>query len=683
MEYDKRAEINKDIFEQYRDARADWDREAREDLDFYFGNHFTDDESQHLASVNQADVPMDRIGPAIDKMKAMLTSRSPAFTIVPREDSDVKLASVWRTILGYTWQISNATMHLKQAIHDYTTTGLGYLYAYTDTESDMGKGDIKIVNIDPFRVYVPPNCRDRWFDDADNVILSTILTGQQVVNQYPELGPQPNPETGEIEPGLIEELSGYMDFDFPSSQNKQSQTIFTPDVVKDKDHWDVTKYQILERFYKTKVPFYRVVDTKNQTEMVMDDMEFQQFLDENPAVFERGLMEFEEVLQTRVGVTASIGEVVLYETILNTEVYPIVPLPNNYAGTPYPRSDVQRAKEMQRLLNKLWSLALSHAQASAGLKLIVPLGSVDDVAELEKNWSNPNAVIEIDSSQGEPHYPQPSPLSGEFYRLIQSAEFYIDFIFGIPEMMHGYQDKAPDTVRGTERMISLGQERPKSKLRDIEFSLERLGLVMYSLSKGHYNYKKMFRLSQANNDLDDVTINMYDDITGTVVDIQKERHDLGQHDISIEPGSTLPTNKWTEYGVYLEAYQAGLVDRQEVLKKNPEIFDKAGVLNRFGEIAQLQQQLAQATQQIKSLQGDLQTASRESIHAKKALEVQKTKSVLDGLEHKARAEQSAKGKKLDAEVKVQLERLKNSTEMVYEEEKAKAKEKASKNSQAQ
>ena len=93
--------------------------------------------------------------------------------------------------------------------------------------------------------------------------------------------------------------------------------------------------------------------------------------------------------------------------------------------------------------------------------------------------------------------------------------------------------------------------------------------------------------------------------------------------------------------------------------------------------------MAQATQQIKSLQGDLQTASRESIHAKKALEVQKTKSVLDGLEHKARAEQSAKGKKLDAEVKVQLERLKNSTEMVYEQEKAKAKEKASKNSQAQ
>jgi len=249
--------------------------------------------------------------------------------------------------------------------------------------------------------------------------------------------------------------------------------------------------------------------------------------------------------------------------------------------------------------------------------------------------------------------------------------------------MHGIQDKAPETVRGTERMVALGSERPKSKLRDIEFSLERVGLVMYSLCKGHYNYKKMFRLAQANNDIDEVTVNFYDDVTTTVVDIQKERHNLGQHDISIEPGSTLPTNKWTEYAVYLEAYQAGLVDRTEVLKKNPEIFDKQGVIQRFSEIAQLTQQLQGAQEQIKNLQGDLQTASRESVHAKKALEVQKTKTVLDGLEHKAKADDSAKSKKLDSEVKMQLERLSNATDMVLMEEKMKAREKAvKKDSQA-
>ena len=42
-----------------------------------------------------------------------------------------------------------------------------------------------------------------------------------------------------------------------------------------------------------------------------------------------------------------------------------------------------------------------------------------------------------------------------------------------------------------------------------------------------------------------------------------------------------------------------LIDRTEVLKKNPEIFDKAGVLQRMSEIAQLSQQLQGAQKQIK------------------------------------------------------------------------------------
>ena len=94
---------------------------------------------------------------------------------------------------------------------------------------------------------------------------------------------------------------------------------------------------------------------------------------QNKEVLESGFFEIAQVFQTRVKVCASIGEVVLYEDILNSNIYPIVPLPNIWTGTPYPKSDISRARPMQKLLNKLWSLALSHAQASAGLKLLVPL----------------------------------------------------------------------------------------------------------------------------------------------------------------------------------------------------------------------------------------------------------------------------------------------------------------------
>jgi len=662
IDKDPRAELNQELFRDWSDARVDWQEEARKDVDFYLGNHFTSDESNELQSRNQADVPMDRTSSAVEKFKAVLTARPPAFTITPREDSDVKVASVWRTIVGYIWQISDGDSQMKQAIHDYATTGLGYLYAYVDRESDFGRGDVKFTYIDPFRVYVSPSSRNRWCDDADGIILSTILTGEQVVNLYPELNDQIDPNTGEVMEGLLHRISEYSENngeDYPSAQNKNSMTVFTPAEVRDKDNMHVKKYQILERFYKVKVPFYHVVNVQDGEELILSEEEFVQFSEENRDVLESGFLEIAQVQQTRVKVCATIGEIVLYENVLNSNIYPIVPLPNVWTGTPYPKSDVSRARPMQRLLNKLWSLALSHAQASAGLKLLVPLGSVDDISQLEQDWANPNAVIEVDSSQGEPHYPQPSPLAGEFYKLIQQCEFYIDFIFGLPEMMHGFADKAPETVKGTERMIALGSERPKSKLRDIEFSINRLGKVIYNLSKGHYSYKKMFRLAQPHNDQTEAMVNFYTDVSGAVVDIKKEKYNIEQHDVRIEPGSTMPTNKWAELSVYLEAFQMGIVDRYEVLKKNPEIFDKEGIMRRTDERQQMQSQIQALEGQLKNLQGDLQTAQRESVQDRKRVEVEKFKSRLSEVNSDSKADRRVQRNKLETEVKLEVEKLAN------------------------
>jgi hypothetical protein len=611
MDQDPRASYNEELYRQWRDSRSEWDTEARKDIDFYLGNHFTQDESDELSQRNQADIPMDRVSAAIEKFKAVLTSRPPAFTITPREDSDVQVASLWRSILGYVWEKSDGDWQMKQAIQDYATTGMGYLYAYIDSESDFGRGDVKFTYVDPFRVYASPSSRNRWFSDSDGIILSTILTGEQAVNLYPELDDKVDPETGEEIPGLIKSISGftYDEEDYPSSQNRNSMSVFTPAEVKDKDYFEVTKYQVLERFYKVKVPYYRVIDMQTQDESILSQEEYSQFYQENIEAFDIGAFTAIEVLQTRVKVCASMGEVVLYEQILNTDEYPIIPLPNIWTGTPYPKSDVSRARPMQRLLNKLWSLALSHAQASAGLKLLVPLGSVEDLDQLEKDW-------------------------------------------------------APETMRATERMIALGSERPKSKLRDIEFSVNKLGKVLYNLSKGHYTYKKIFRLAQPNNNITEVMANFYTDVSGAVVDLKKDKHILEQHDIRIEPGSTMPSNKYAELNVYLEAFQMGIVDRYEVLKKNPELFDKEGIMRRTEEKQLMQQQMQAMEEQIKNLQGDLQTAQRESVSDRKRVEVEKFKSRLAEVNSESKADRRVQRGKLENEVKLEVEKLSNNLKEV-------------------
>jgi len=660
MEYDPKALYNEELFKRWRDARDSWDSQARKDLDFYLGNHFTSDESDELQSRNQADIPMDRISPAVEKLKSFMTARPPVFTAMPREDSDAKMAKVWQTMLGSIWEGSDGDSQVKQAIHDFSTVGIGYLYVYVDAEADMGRGDVRFVHINPFRVYVPPSSRDRWFGDADGIILSTILTGEQLVNLYPELGSTIDKETGEELDSILNDISTYSDEDFPNTQNKLSRDVYTPSETKDYDYYRENKYQVLERFYKKKVTFYRLIDNQTGAESILNEEEFLIISDERATDFERNLLSYEAFIQTRVAVIVSCGEIVLDEYTLNLKDYPIVAFPNNWTETPYPRSDVSRALPMQRLLNKLWSLALSHAQASAGLKLLVPVGSaINGLDQLERDWANPNAVIEVDSSQGEPHYPSPTPLAGEFYRLIQQCEFYIDFIFGIPEIMHGMADKAPETFKGTQQMIALGSERSKSKLRDVEHSIVKLGRVIYAMSKQQYTYRKYFRTAQPNNDLTEVTINMYDDVTQTIIDIQKDKNNIEQHDIRIVPGSTLPTSKYAELNVYLEAYQMGIVDKLEVLKKNPEIFDKEGVMRRTGEIEQLQAINAQLQQQLKELQGDLQTARRESVADRKRVEVQKFKSKLGNVAADAKADKRISANELTTKVRLESERLQN------------------------
>ena len=654
---DKRAGEIRERYKRWYDARADWDVQAREDIDFYLGNHFTDQEAKELAERNQMGLPIDRLYAAIEQFKAIITSKPPKFSATGREDSDAKLANVWKTILEYIWDNSDGDEVFKQVIHDYSVAGLGYFYGYVDPEADYGRGEVKFTYVDPFRVVVDPNSRNKWFDDASGMQLSTILTKDQLVNAYPTLN-TPD-ENGDVLMDNIEGI-GTGDEDYPSSQNSQEGISFTPDIVKDYDKGSGTeKYRLIEDFSKVKMPFFRVVDLQNGEEKILDNEGLEKLLaDERTAeAFDRGLFDIVQVQQTRIKVTCIVGQIVLYEKILNTDIFPLVPAPNIWTNTPYPMSDVRKNKGFQRFLNKVMSLITSHAQASSGLKLLIPQGSVQDNEELERDWANPNATIEYDASFGEPHFPSPQPLAGSILQLPQMVEHYIDLNIGIFEMQQGDAGAAPRTSSGTMMMEDFGQRRSKSKLRDVEASLKRLGKLMYHLAKSHYTFQKTFRIVQPNNDLTEYTINkrLYDDKTKELQSIENNIG-IGAFDIRVIGNSTMPSNKWGEWNIYMEAYQAGLIDRVEALKKT-EIFDKEGVLQRNDQVAQLQQQLQAAQEQIKSLSGDLQTAHRESVSSRKKVEVEKFKGKLKEQEYDSKTQSKIASDKFSNTVNLHSEKL--------------------------
>ena len=213
-------------------------------------------------------------------------------------------------------------------------------------------------------------------------------------------------------------------------------------------------------------------------------------------------------------------------------------------------------------------------------------------------------------------------------------------------MMQCNSAVAPQTYKATIALDEFGQRKIKSKLADIEAGLTRVGQVAIPLMQQLYTTQKIFRVVQPNNSLSEYVINK------KLVDDKSEEIQIvndigvGLYDIIVVAGSTLPTNRYAELEFYMDAYAKGLIDRQEVLKKT-EVFDIEGVMERTDTIAQLQQQLQSASEEIKKLKGDQQTRDRENTNLKQRVEVEKTKSALNKIKTDASASATVFDKRLD------------------------------------
>ena len=212
--------------------------------------------------------------------------------------------------------------------------------------------------------------------------------------------------------------------------------------------------------------------------------------------------------------------------------------------------------------------------------------------------------------------------------------------------MQGSAGAAPETYKATIALDEFGQRRIKSKLADIEAALCRVGEVAVPLMQQLYNSQKIIRIVQPNNSINEYVINqkLVDDKTGEIQVINDIT--VGKYDISVVSGGTLPTNRYAELEFYMDAYAKGLIDKQEVLKKT-EVFDMEGVLKRTSTIGQLQSQLKSAQQQIKKLEGDLQTRDREAVNLRKRVEVEKFKTELDKISNKSQSAGTLFEKRLD------------------------------------
>tara|TARA_R100000781_G_scaffold107197_1_gene71381 strand:- start:1011 stop:1460 length:450 start_codon:yes stop_codon:yes gene_type:complete len=137
---DKEA-VNKvhDLWRTYSKNREKWAQHAQEDREFRLGKQWTQEQKSILEARGQAPIVVNRIHPAVEAAKSMITANRPSFRCAAREDSDNKVAQVLSHLLSYMYDISDGRSIIREVVDDYYVTGLGYIHVYQDPMMDMGK----------------------------------------------------------------------------------------------------------------------------------------------------------------------------------------------------------------------------------------------------------------------------------------------------------------------------------------------------------------------------------------------------------------------------------------------------------------------------------------------------------------------------------------------------------------
>lgn len=686
-----------DLFRTYSLKREVWAAHAQLDREFYLGRQWTDEQIETLEARGQAPIVINRIYPAVQSAKALITSNRPSFRVSPREDSDNQTAQAINGLLEYVWQISNGEARLRTLVEDYYVTGVGWMLVYQDPMADMGKGEVKVKDVDPLDVYPDPNARESHLEDAENIIISRLYTRDQAIKMEPMYKKKikkaqsdlftDRPITDRTDDGKIT---------FPEDINTDTSTTFGDgdEYVRGYERYErflTEQYRVFEKFsgledllekeamkgylqkpawvingqivaepmkaqnmakqlmmqYQQQIMQYR--------QMAMQAQQYGQQIPPEPQQPQIQQITYKELIDAdqidvieipiwRIKQTVIIGDKLLYQRVLPTDTYPIVSFMNLHTRTPYPMSDVRMVRPLQEYINKIRSLIIAHATTSTNTKILIPEGSVD-MTEFEEKWAQPGVAIEYDPTDGPPMPIQPLPMPNELYKNELDAKADIDHELGLYEMMMGNTAAAPDTYKATISLDEFGQRKIRSKLADIESGLRQVGRVCIDMIQQLYSVQKMIRLLQPNNSMTEYMVNnqVYDDkgnVIETLNNVSK-----GKYDVILVSGSTLPTNRYAQLEMYMDAYKNGIIDRVEVLKKT-EIFDIEGILKRTDETEQLKQQLEETQKNVDDLQGDLQTRERELFHTKQKLEIEKFKNSLNKVSNKAEAAETVYSQRL-------------------------------------
>ena len=697
-EYQKSEEL----YRKYKSSqRQNWGVQVQDDRAFALGAQLEQSVSDALEANNQYTGTVNEVTPAIDLIVAMLAENNPRWQFIGAEKSDSSISADVADLHFHIWYVSNGTAILEKAIYDFEEGGMGALMAYPDYHADLGKGEIKIADLEILDLYIDPKSKKPDSSDAESILLVKNLTESQIKNIIP------NFDFTNAGGSIVES------YPQPTRAMNEDQAISSDDTDED-------KYQCIDRYTKIKVKRYNTYDPITKYENIFTEDEFREYLsqpafiivkagEENyetrefrvkelqkiyeqtgglfhyeidpqtqqaelragaeyginsiPAsttqlkstvigeLIQNGVIDVSTPMVNRIKRVYSIGQKIVLNEILPIEEYPIVTFMLHHKRNPYPMSDIRLVKPLQEQLNKIMSLILAYNTNITNVKYFVPKGSGTKKELEERGGKAGSQVFEYDPELGgQPIIVQLTQMSQALYEEKRQIQEQIQRIIGAYAVMDGQSSQAPQTKGGTVLIDEYGQRRINLKRKRLESALNQLAKVISQMIPSVYTEEKVIRIIEPNSKskLRSAEFNKPDPENADRI-----INDLSvRYDVRVISASTMPTNKLQRYELLMSAYQQQVLrDPTPIIENMPFIDNLDEILEREDRLKQAEQMLQQAEEQIKQLNGQLQTKSRENIQMAEKVEVAKFSADLDKIANKAEGAVALGTQRINDEVK--------------------------------
>jgi len=440
----------------------------------------------------------------------------------------------------------------------------------------------------------------------------------------------------------IQEMKAEMDVALMEQQKKMQEAVQAGEMLPERFKLEMEKAQKMNQQQLKTAQQEFMSEMQSQMSkietVVVSEKEFKVMMDNE--VFAKTVVDTVKFYDSRVKLTCVLGDKTLYEYVLPDTVkdYPIIPFHFKWTGTPYPISAVSPLVGKQMELNKAHQIMVHNASLGSSLRWLHEEGSID-TDHWEQYASSPGALLPIRPGATPPTPVQPAPLSNAFFSIVQQGKGDMEYLAGIYGAMQGDVSAQHDTYRGMLAMDEYGTRRVKQWMKNsIETALMQTGQVVKQFSQAVYSAHKVFRIVQPSaihaEKQVEMNIPMYNDY-GEVIGKFKD-YAVAKFDIRIIAGSTLPVNRWAYLDELKQLMQLGVIDDIALLAET-DIRNKDKIAQRKSLYAQLQSQLGGAQEQIKDLNGTIETLERQLVQAgiknkvmQAAVEINKKKEEVKG-----------------------------------------------------